>query len=165
MKNSDSFQAETHFSRSADETRAFGQTLAQRVRRGDLIFLHGELGAGKTTLVQGLTRGLKISGDVVSPTFVLIAEHIGGQNTVLHLDAYRLENLDEHALGDAGIFDFLARRDAVKIVEWPSRIAEFLPAPRFEIWLRQDETNEAHRVLDIRERRQFPAQSGTLSDF
>ncbi len=144
-------QTETFLSHSADETRRLGETLGRRLKKGDLIFLHGELGAGKTTLVQGLARGLGVQSEVVSPTFVLIVEHQGEHQTLLHLDAYRLENLDEHALSDAGIFDFLERDQAIKIIEWPSRIEEFLPCPRFEISLRRgkNDANEEHRVLDV----------------
>jgi tRNA threonylcarbamoyladenosine biosynthesis protein TsaE len=136
-------------SRSALETQQLGQVFAHRLRAGDLVLLHGELGAGKTTFVQGVARALEVRSDVVSPTFVLIAEH-DGRLPLLHLDAYRLENLDWHSLQEAGIFSFLERQDAVKIVEWPSRIEEFLPFARLEIWLRHDENEEA-RILEIRE--------------
>lgn len=136
-------------SRSALETQQLGQVFAHRLRAGDLVLLHGELGAGKTTFVQGVARALEVRSDVVSPTFVLIAEH-DGRLPLLHLDAYRLENLDWHSLQEAGIFDFLERQDAVKIVEWPSRIEEFLPFARLEICLRHDENEEA-RILEIRE--------------
>ena len=137
-------------SRSAAETQALGEAFAKSLRTGDLITLHGELGAGKTTFVQGMARALDIQSDVVSPTFVLIAEH-EGRLPLLHLDAYRLENLDWHSLQEAGIFDFLEREDAVKIVEWPSRIEEFLPLARFQVWLRNDEHDDNARSLEIRE--------------
>ena len=152
------FSAETFLSHNTDETRRLGENFAKRLRAGDLVFLQGELGAGKTTLVQGVARGLEIEGEIVSPTFVLIVEHENPNgNVLLHLDAYRLENLDEHALSDAGIFDFLARDQAIKIIEWPSRIEEYLPTPRFEIHLRRVEIasetspDDEHRVLEIRE--------------
>jgi tRNA threonylcarbamoyladenosine biosynthesis protein TsaE len=137
-------------SRSAAETQQLGETFARRLRAGDLVTLHGELGAGKTTFVQGVARALEIASDVVSPTFVLIAEH-EGRLPLLHLDAYRLENLDWHSLQESGIFNFLEREDAVKIVEWPSRIEEFLPVARFQVWLRNNEHDDNARTLEIRE--------------
>ncbi len=165
------FSTQNLLSRSADETRALGETVGAHLKPGDLVFLHGELGAGKTTFVSGVARGMGIESEIVSPTFVLIVEHMNHQHAnrerancehanlsgapLLHLDAYRLEDLDEHALHDAGIFDFLERDDAVKIVEWPSRIREFLPTPRFEIYLRSGELrsseNDNDRVLEVRD--------------
>jgi len=157
MARHDDFQTAIWQSHSADETRALGETVGAQLKKGDLVFLHGELGAGKTTFVSGVARALKLESEITSPTFVLIIEHASADKnapSLLHLDAYRLENLDEHALSDAGIFDFLSRRDAVKIVEWPSCIADFLPTPRFEIWLRHAENTE-HRVLEVRENAPF----------
>lgn len=114
------------------ETRALGRRLSERVEPGDLITLSGPLGAGKTTLVQGLAQGLGVTTDATSPTFVLIIEH-AGRMPLLHLDAYRLETKCFDAIRDAGVPDFLDRDDAVKVVEWPERIADFLPRPRFAI--------------------------------
>jgi tRNA threonylcarbamoyladenosine biosynthesis protein TsaE len=138
--------------RSADETRQLAQELASRLSPGDLITLQGELGAGKTTFTQGLARGLGAEGDTTSPTFVLIVEH-EGRIPLLHLDAYRLENRSGEpicydALRDAGVLDLLEREDAVKVVEWPERIADCLPSPRFQIRFSHGE-NENERVLEI----------------
>jgi len=132
----------------ARATRHIGRDLGQRLRAGDEVWLRGELGAGKTTFAQGIAEGIGVQTPVTSPTFVLIIEH-DGPLPLLHLDAYRLENLDDWQLSEAGIFDFLARRDAVKLIEWPERIADFLPAPRFEV---QIEHRENGRVLHISER-------------
>jgi tRNA threonylcarbamoyladenosine biosynthesis protein TsaE len=137
---------------SADETRQLAQELASELSPGDLITLQGELGAGKTTFTQGLARGLGAEGDATSPTFVLIVEH-AGRIPLLHLDAYRLENRSGEpicydALRDAGVLDLLERDDAVKVVEWPERIADCLPAPRFQIRFSHGES-ENERVLEI----------------
>ena len=139
---------------NANETRAFAQTLALKLAPGDLLTLQGELGAGKTTFTQGLARGLGIAENATSPTFVLIVEH-QGKIPLLHLDAYRLENRSGEpicydALRDAGVLDLLEREDAVKVVEWPERIADCLPAPRFEIRLSHGES-ESERVIEIGE--------------
>lgn len=150
MKNTENPRYETHLSHNSQQTQELARRLGKRLRASDLVLLHGELGAGKTTFVQGIAQSLQVRGDLVSPTFVLILEHEGAI-PLLHLDAYRLENLDDEALQDAGVFDFLSRADAIKIIEWPSRIAEVLPLPRFEIFLRHGEKTE-DRVLEIIER-------------
>lgn len=137
---------------NAAETRALAEQLASELSIGDLVTLQGELGAGKTTFTQGLARGLGIEENATSPTFVLIVEH-AGRIPLLHLDAYRLENRSGEpicydALRDAGVLDLLEREDAVKVVEWPERIADCLPTPRFEIRLSQGE-KEDERVIEI----------------
>lgn len=146
--------AQHHLTRAADETRALGESLARVLRAGDLVTLQGELGAGKTTLVQGVAKGLGVVEDAVSPTFVLIVEH-AGRLPLLHLDAYRLENRSGEpicydALRDAGVLDLLDREDAVKIVEWPERIMDVLPTPRFQIRIGRD-AGEGERQIEITE--------------
>ena len=81
---------------------------------------------------QSEARALGIAQDVTSPTFVLINEYASAP-PLLHLDAYRLENLAWDELRDAGLEDFLSRTDAVRVVEWPSMIAPYLPAADWKI--------------------------------
>lgn len=118
----------------ADATRQFGFDLGRRARAGDLISLSGPLGAGKTTLAQGLAQALEIKEPISSPTFVLMNEYRGAM-PLLHLDAYRLEGLDYDALRDAGWEEFLERGDAVRLIEWPEVVAQWLPSPRFRVML------------------------------
>lgn len=126
------FMERQHTTHSAEQTCELGRRCGEELRPGDLITLEGPLGAGKTTFTQGIARALGLASDVVSPTFVLIIEH-AGRIPLLHLDAYRLENLCHDAVRDAGVLDFLDREDAVKLVEWPQRIADFLPVPRLRV--------------------------------
>ncbi len=116
----------------AQSTRRVGEELGATLQAGDLITLSGPLGAGKTTFVQGLARGLGCETAVTSPTFVLMVEH-EGRLPLVHIDAYRLENLCYDAIRDAGVLDAVERDDAVTVIEWPERIADFLPAPRFRV--------------------------------
>ena len=118
----------------AQSTREIAEELGAMLQLGDLITLSGPLGAGKTTFVQGLARGLGCETPVTSPTFVLMVEH-EGRLPLVHIDAYRLENLCYDAVRDAGVLDAVERGDAVTVIEWPERIAEFLPAPRFRVTL------------------------------
>ncbi len=115
-------------SQSEDETRAFGLRLGQRVRRGDLIGLRGELGAGKTCLVRGLAEGLGVAPHKVrSPTFTLVNEYSGGRLPLYHIDLYRLE---PSAMDRMALRDYLYG-DGVCVVEWFERLGE--PAPHLDI--------------------------------
>jgi tRNA threonylcarbamoyladenosine biosynthesis protein TsaE len=141
-------------SKSALATRACGQALAARLRAGDLVTLEGELGAGKTTFAQGVAHALGVREAANSPTFVLIVEH-QASTPLLHLDAYRLEGamgqaICYDALCDAGVLDFLDRDDAIKLVEWPQRITEVLPTPRFAVAISPG-TNDDERRIEITE--------------
>ncbi|HTO06174.1 MAG TPA: tRNA (adenosine(37)-N6)-threonylcarbamoyltransferase complex ATPase subunit type 1 TsaE [Myxococcota bacterium] len=123
-------------SRSADQTRALGRALGERLRGGDVVGLSGPLGAGKTCFVQGLARGVGVpdSAAVTSPTFVLVAEY-PGRLWLRHADFYRVESYAR--LLDAG-FDDLAAPDGVLVVEWPERFPEALPADRLELRIAAD---------------------------
>jgi tRNA threonylcarbamoyladenosine biosynthesis protein TsaE len=107
-----------------------GVRLGRRLRRGDVVLLHGDLGAGKTTLAQGIARGLGVAGPVQSPTFTLVAEYDarladGTPARLYHLDLYRLTDPEE--LDTFGYESYLAPADGVTLVEWPERAADRLP--------------------------------------
>jgi tRNA threonylcarbamoyladenosine biosynthesis protein TsaE len=123
-------------SRSAEQTRALGRLLGERLRGGDVVGLSGPLGAGKTCFVQGLARGVGVaeSAAVTSPTFVLVAEY-PGRVWLRHADFYRVESYAR--LLDAG-FDDLQAPDGVLVVEWPERFPEALPAERLELRIAAD---------------------------
>lgn len=108
----------------------FGRDLAASLRAGDVILLHGDLGAGKTTLVQGIAAGLGVVESIQSPTFGLVSDHegwvAGGTPlTIHHLDLYRLESPEE--LEDLGYDQYLAPVDGVSLIEWPERAENWLP--------------------------------------
>ncbi|REF37369.1 tRNA (adenosine(37)-N6)-threonylcarbamoyltransferase complex ATPase subunit type 1 TsaE [Thermasporomyces composti] len=118
---------------SAAETKAVGERLATLLRAGDLILLSGELGSGKTTLTQGIGAGLRVRGEVTSPTFVIARVHpsmVGGP-PLLHVDAYRLGGVAE--LDDLDLDTTVD--DAVTVVEWGEGIAEGLAEDRLEVVL------------------------------
>lgn len=114
--------------RSVGETRLLGAAVASVAASGDLIALSGDLGAGKTALVQGFAAALGVAQPVTSPTFVL-ANRYEGQTVVNHLDAYRLNGMAEaHDLALPELLD-----DGVTLVEWGDVISAALPADRLEI--------------------------------
>ncbi len=110
---------------SPDETLLIGEQLAQSLEPGDVLCLNGDLGAGKTHLVKGISRGLGISEHLVnSPTFTLIHEY-RGRLPVYHFDLYRVKDASE--LKDIGAEDYLFG-NGVCIVEWPKILENDLPA-------------------------------------
>jgi tRNA threonylcarbamoyladenosine biosynthesis protein TsaE len=102
---------------SPEETEAVGEELAAKLRVGDLLLLAGELGAGKTTFVRGLARGLGVIAAVQSPTFQLVRVY-PGRIQLAHVDIYRLESGAD--LGDLGLDDLLDQ--GVVAVEWGDRL-------------------------------------------
>ena len=116
---------------SADEMRALAAELAGALPRDATLALHGNLGVGKTTFVQGLARGLGIAEPVTSPTFNIFTLHRGPVN-LLHLDAYRLESARE--VEDLLLDEFLVSPWCLA-VEWPEKIADWLPASALHLEL------------------------------
>lgn len=109
----------TFISHSPAETESLGEKFGRAARRGLVIALSGDLGAGKTQFVRGVARGLGIAGRVHSPTFTLVNEYGGGRLKLFHLDLYRLET-PEHILS-AGIEEYL-KPEGVSVIEWAERI-------------------------------------------
>ncbi len=114
---------------TAAEMRAVGVRLAGQLRAGDLVLLTGDLGAGKTTLTQGIAAGLGTPGPVLSPTFVIARLHGGGRLPLLHVDAYRLGDLAE--VDDLDLDADVA--EAVTVVEWGEGRAEQLAVDRLAV--------------------------------
>lgn len=117
----------------AESTRALGERLAGRLRAGDLVVLVGDLGAGKTTLAQGIGAGLNVRGQVASPTFIIARSHrsLGDGPDLVHVDAYRLTSLDEV---DALDLDS-SLEDSVTVVEWGEGLVEQLSEDWLEVRL------------------------------
>ncbi|EWS99660.1 hydrolase [Intrasporangium oryzae NRRL B-24470] len=131
---------------SAEDTQAFGRHLGGLLRAGDVLVLTGDLGAGKTTLTQGIAEGLGVRGPITSPTFVIARVHpslVGGP-ALVHVDAYRLGSAVE--LDDLDLDADLD--DSVTIVEWGAGLAEQLSDERLEITLSGDDVRTA-RIVGI----------------
>ena len=115
-----------------DATRALGRRLAAALRPGDLVLLDGPLGAGKTSLTQGLGEALGVRGRVTSPTFVLAREH-RGPLPLVHVDAYRMRGAGSAPLDD---LDLEAALEAgVVVVEWGEGVVEHLSPSRLHVAL------------------------------
>jgi len=133
----------TTISHSAEETIACGHTLAATLRRGDVLALCGDLGAGKTHFVKGLASGLGTSTPVTSPTFTLIHEYPGGRLPLYHFDFYRLDDEDE-AL-KIGLDEYLDG-DGVCVIEWADKFPALLP-PHTR-WLRFTHRPDGAREIE-----------------
>lgn len=111
---------------SADETRALGARIAAMLVQGDVLLLHGDLGAGKTTLTQGIGAALGMAGLAQSPTFSLVVDTPLPNGAIFrHIDLYRLDEPSE--LDDLGFDDLTSDPSAITLIEWPERAAEMLP--------------------------------------
>ena len=125
--------------------RDLGRELATRLRAGDLVIVTGPLGAGKTTLVQGIGAGLGVRGPVTSPTFVIARVHpvlAGSGPALVHADAYRLGSISE--VDDLDLDADVAT--AVTVVEWGEGLAEGLAEDRLEISIEPDPDSDVRTV-------------------
>ena len=129
---------------SVEETQAFGERVGRALRAGDVIALHGELGSGKTTLIQGLARGAGRNPDIVkSPTFVLLREY-PGKTPLVHIDGYRLEGAPAAAWLDV---DLLLSPHKITLIEWAERFEGLLPEERLELRLAHVSANRRRIVV------------------
>jgi tRNA threonylcarbamoyladenosine biosynthesis protein TsaE len=130
------------FSHSPEQTRRLGMRLGVLLKPGDLVCLQGELGAGKTTLVQGVAQGWGALDAVSSPTFMLVNVYRRPDSSQLfHFDAYRVDSLGEAE--DLDMDNLLSQGPLV--VEWPERVEPILPAERLWAWLEYE--SEEHRAM------------------
>ncbi|MDP2954116.1 MAG: tRNA (adenosine(37)-N6)-threonylcarbamoyltransferase complex ATPase subunit type 1 TsaE [Chloroflexota bacterium] len=132
---------------SSDQTQALGECLGKQVQAGDILCLEGELGAGKTTLIQGLGRGMGIEAPIISPSFTLVREYRGrgGGPWLYHIDLYRLKAGPEVAL--LGLEDYLYGQ-GVCAIEWAERAKELLPRER--LWIHLEYADEEMRKIAFR---------------
>jgi tRNA threonylcarbamoyladenosine biosynthesis protein TsaE len=132
---------------TADDTRAIGAALAPLLGPGDGVALTGELGAGKTTLVQGVARALGYRGAVTSPTFTLVREYRTERLLVVHVDVYRLDRVQD--VVDLGLQE-LIDEDGVLFVEWGDAVEALLPPEHLVVELRAADPDGLGETRSIR---------------
>jgi len=135
---------ETFETASATETEAVGARVAAGLRRGDVVVVSGEVGAGKTTLVRGACRALGVEGPVTSPTFT-IGQRYRGRLPISHLDLYRLGALEGE---EPALLDDYLDAESVAFVEWPA-VAEMRLAGRKALEVRLAHAGGDSRVIEI----------------
>jgi tRNA threonylcarbamoyladenosine biosynthesis protein TsaE len=130
---------------SPGETRALGGAVATLLAPGDVVSLTGDLGAGKTTFVQGAANGLGVSEPVLSPTFMLVREY-EGRPPVYHLDVYRLERMQD--VMDLG-FDEMLEAGHIVFIEWGDAIEALLPESHLQVEITIPEDGGPSRRLAL----------------
>jgi tRNA threonylcarbamoyladenosine biosynthesis protein TsaE len=128
---------------TAERTRDVGAAIAGLLQSRDTVLLTGDLGAGKTTLVQGVAMGLGVEDHVASPTFTLVKEY-GGRLDVAHVDIYRLERVQD--VVDLGL-DELGGPDRVLLVEWGDAVQDLLPEDRLRVELTTGSDDDDRRIV------------------
>ena len=150
----------TSLSHTAEETKNLGVLFGQELAPGGLVCFRGDLGAGKTTFIQGVLSACGAEKPYVSPTFVIMKEYDlalpteTGIRRIYHADAYRIEQADDFE--KIGFSEWLSDTEGVVLLEWPERVAALLPERRIEVALRLGA--EESRVIDI-----TPFRSSELS--
>lgn len=139
--------AEIFTTNSADETIALGATLAPRLRDARVVLLHGDLGAGKTTLVKGIAEAFRAAAqeDVTSPTFTLVHEYRGPDRTLYHIDLYRIDT--ERELATLGLEDLSNEEGALLLIEWGEKFERLRKLRDVEIVL--ERSAESSRKISI----------------
>ena len=129
-----------------DQLDARGEELGRALRAGELLTFEGELGAGKTTFIKAVARGLGVTGPATSPTYALVHRYHGRRGPVFHLDCFRLRSPDEAA--DLDWEGLISEGDAI-LVEWPERAAGWIPTPsrRFRLLHLADPARRGLEVL------------------
>jgi len=140
-----------YLSRNLLDTKKLAIEVANKLKGGEVIGLIGELGAGKTTLVQFLAKALRVKEKVLSPTFVLMKIYKISNNkkqitNFIHVDAYRLNNGDE--LKSIGLEEYLGRKDSVVVIEWADKVKEILPKGAMIITFKESD-NERQRIIEF----------------
>ena len=128
--------------KSEDDTISFAKELAPKLKKGDVLALYGELGAGKTFFTQQLCRSLGVTENVSSPSYVLMNEYMGDY-IIRHLDLYRLDAAEE--VLELGLYDLY--EDAITIIEWPEIADGMLPKNTIHIYF---EFVDTYRKVTVR---------------
>lgn len=123
---------------SSEESISLGEKLAKVLPNGLTVLLTGDLGAGKTTLVRGIAKGLNIKDIVQSPTFNIMKIYLKGDRPLIHIDAYRLADLNT----DIGLDEYIGYETGLTVIEWPMYIERLIPEYKIEVQIKNLGENE-----------------------
>lgn len=137
--------------KSEEETKELAKKIAEKVKKGGVVCLFGDLGTGKTTFTKGFAHALGIDAfSIKSPTYTYIRDYELGKNHLYHIDLYRLETIDELLLQE--MEEFLINKNNIMIIEWADKLKDHLPKDRIDICLEYlDENSRKITVFDPNE--------------
>lgn len=126
-----------YISKSYEETQKIASDFARTLKSGDVICMYGDLGAGKTTFVQGMAKGLNITEPITSPTFTIVNEY-SGSLPLYHFDVYRIADSDE--MYEIGYEEYVYG-DGISVIEWAELIEDILPDKRYRVTILKELAN------------------------
>ncbi len=129
--------------KSADETKKAGRDFSNKLKAGSVVALVGELGAGKTTFIQGVAEGLGITQRVNSPTFIIMRSY----DDFYHVDLYRLDEHIKDEVTNLGLLDLVREGKSIILIEWAEKIRDLLP--KDAIWIKIEDNGEDQRRITI----------------
>jgi tRNA threonylcarbamoyladenosine biosynthesis protein TsaE len=129
---------------SADATKKAGEEFSAQLKPGDVVGFVGGLGAGKTTFIQGMAKGLGIKERIISPTFILMRNY---KPNFFHVDLYRLEGALQEEFENLGLAHLIAEGRSIIAIEWAEKAKNLLP--KKTIWVNISEMGENNRVIKI----------------
>lgn len=132
-------------SKSEKETIEFAQKLTKILPNGSVIAMKGDLGAGKTTFVRGVAKALEIKDVVQSPTFNIMKIYLKGNRPLIHIDAYRLADLNT----DIGLDEYIGYESGLTLIEWPDFIHDLLPNDAYTITIHHLGENDREIICDL----------------
>lgn len=146
---------EKYYSDSPEKTENLGEALGKQLKGSEVIAFRGGLGMGKTCFTRGLARGLGFTGEVISPTFALINEYVGGRLPLYHFDMYRINSWED--LYSTGFFEYLDSGGVIA-AEWSENIENALPENTVTVTFRRIDDNEREITVDGTIEKLFPKE-------
>jgi tRNA threonylcarbamoyladenosine biosynthesis protein TsaE len=134
-------------SQSENETALHAQSFAKRLEPGDIVALHGDLGAGKTVFAKGIAKALGIHEIITSPTYTIVQEYPTSRGPFYHIDLYRLSTLND-AL-DFGLEEFVNDDRAITVIEWPERLGDYMTDNMIHVTIAGD--SDHRRTIEVKE--------------
>lgn len=134
--------------KSARETKRFGEKFADSLKGGEIVALVGDLGNGKTTFVQGLARGIGIKDRIISPTFILRRDY-QAKKKLCHIDLYRIEEGVEREFRNLGVEEFFGNQDTIVVIEWAEKIKSLLP--KSTVWISFENKGGDERKIIVKQ--------------
>ncbi len=131
--------------KSTAETQALGEKVGANLEGGEIIALDGELGAGKTSFIQGLAKGMGISARIISPTFMIMRSYKYKNGALYHVDLYRIDDVSSE-LDNLGVTDLWGKSDSVFVIEWANKLPK-LPPQTISITLKEEGEDERRIVF------------------